>query len=1272
MDTEKDLRDALKALERSKKTADTLNRISSIFLSTATETYENTITAGMSLIADMADLDRLNVWRNTSTPNGLLSSQIYRWDRKSGGALPPLPELINVPYSKIAPRWGAMLSRGKTINSPVKLIPEAELLSSYGIVSVFIMPIHLNEKFWGFVLYSDHRNERYFDDDSAELMRSAAFLCANAIIRAEMERELTQAHNLNQNIIKNAPFGLTLFDENIHIINCNDKMLNICNTAKRYYIDHFFDFSPKYQPDGKKSVYKAHDLMKHAITAGKPITTEWLFQTIDGEPVPCELTITCVENDNKFTWLGFAYDLRDIKKMSQDLNEQSELLQTLNHVSSILLEPDINNFEDILLNSLGIMGTAMDIDRLTIWKNYSKDGRLFCTLINEWAAGSAPGAKGDYLTDMPYNEEILPGWYDRLSRGECVSVLLSEMSQSMQLQFSPQGIQSVFATPVFVHDNFWGFVGCDGCLKEKLFTKNETNILRSASRIIANAVIRNEMTNSIINTTVRLESAVKEANEANRLKNVAINSLESILNGINALIYITVPATGELLFVNSYMKKVLNRENDDFVGEYCYKFLRGFDKICDYCPCFWLENNPDKTIIWDDYVELLNCQIRHSDCLIDWPNGDKVHLQHAVDITELINARVQAEESNRMKTIFLSHMSHEIRTPMNAILGIAEIQLQTDTISDYTREAFGKIYESGDLLLNIINDILDLSKIESGKMEITAATYDIASLINDTAQLNRLRYENKPILFDLHVDENTPLVLIGDELRIKQVLNNVLSNAFKYTKEGKVGFSVFVEPCENDPAENVTLVFRVSDTGQGMKEEQLTRLFEEYTRFNMETNRNILGAGLGMNITKRLVDLMSGTISAESRPGIGSVFTVRLPQKLTGSDVCGAEMAEKLRTFNFKSASILKKTQFLREYMPYGSVLVVDDVESNLYVAKGMLVPYGLKIEVASGAREAIEKVSNGNVYDIIFMDHMMPEMDGIVATKKLRDMGYTHPIIALTANTLIGQAQMFMKNGFDSFLSKPIDSRELNLLLNDFIRNRKPPEVVEAAQREQGNRNKTISPGWEQQASAAETPEIEKYFILDAENILEMLTKLNEKIEKLDEKEINSFVIAVHGIKSALINIGETELSNTALRLEKAGKERDFAVLSGETPFLINALQSLIEKLRARETERASVYAVLDKRNSASEKSGNTEISVKDLVSEEDRLYLGSKLLHFKSICAAFDIIAAKAILEELKQKNWPPEINNLLDEISIYLLHSEFEEAADTAENFSLRLAP
>ncbi|MDR0472403.1 MAG: hypothetical protein LBH43_01860, partial [Treponema sp.] len=220
------------------------------------------------------------------------------------------------------------------------------------------------------------------------------------------------------------------------------------------------------------------------------------------------------------------------------------------------------------------------------------------------------------------------------------------------------------------------------------------------------------------------------------------------------------------------------------------------------------------------------------------------------------SAKTKAEAKNQQKSNFLARMSHEIRTPMNAVLGIAEIQLQTLTLPQSVKEAFMKISNSGDLLIGIINDILDLSKIEAGKLELTPAAYDVPSLINDTVQLNILRFESKPIEFKLSIDENVPVSLIGDELRIKQILNNLLSNAFKYTEQGEVSFSVAAEYAPRGGAIHIPLVFRVSDTGQGMTAEQIRKLGDEYSRFNMEANRTTEGTGLGMSITLKLIQMM--------------------------------------------------------------------------------------------------------------------------------------------------------------------------------------------------------------------------------------------------------------------------------------------------------------------------------------------------------------------------------------------------------------------------------
>jgi len=732
------------------------------------------------------------------------------------------------------------------------------------------------------------------------------------------------------------------------------------------------------------------------------------------------------------------------------------------------------------------------------------------------------------------------------------------------------------------------------------------------------------------------KAAIAEKDKAIEEKN-ALGNLKNIMNGLDVMIYVTDPVTSEILFMNNSMKQHY-KITDDCVGQLCYTVLqKNLIERCSFCPCFQLDKDPDKLVVWEEHSTLTNRIYRNTDRYISWPDGKVVHMQHSVDTTELVAAKEFAERSSRYKSSFLANMSHEIRTPMNAILGIAEIRLQDKTLTRENEEAYGKIYESGDLLLNIINDILDLSKIEAGKLELIPVRYDIPSLINDTAQLNRLRYESKPIGFNLFVDENTPHDLFGDELRIKQILNNILSNAFKYTLEGTVSFAVSCESHKND--DNVTIIFRVTDTGQGMTEDQITKLFDEYTRFYSDNTRTTVGTGLGMSITKRLVDMMKGEITVSSVVDKGSTFTVRVPQKRVGDTVCGSDLAQKLRDFNYQSDTISRKSNFIREYMPYGSVLVVDDVESNLYVIKGMLAPYGLKVEALSSGFDAIEKIKEGSVYDIIFMDHMMPKMDGIETVKIIRGMGYGHLIVALTANALVGRAQMFLQNGFDAFISKPIDSRELNHVLNEFIRNKKPQEIVEAARQQQKEIEKENSLSSKRMEN---TSDIKKFFVHDAEKALNVLDGID--LTNMDESETESYVVTIHGMKSALMNIGENELSAVALRLEKAGNDKNISILTNETPAFINELKSLIDKFKPAEENIA------------------VEVSADDLA------YFSEKLQVIKTSCSAFDKSSAKAALNELRKRTWPGHMNAVLDEISVCLLHSSFKKAAALAEEFKV----
>jgi signal transduction histidine kinase len=608
----------------------------------------------------------------------------------------------------------------------------------------------------------------------------------------------------------------------------------------------------------------------------------------------------------------------------------------------------------------------------------------------------------------------------------------------------------------------------------------------------------------------------------------------------------------------------------------------------------------------------------------------------AHDITALKEMQEAALAASRFKSIFLANMSHEIRTPMNAILGITEILLQDETLEGGIKEALEKVYASGDMLLGIINDILDLSRIESGKMEFIVGEYEMVSLISDTVQLNMMRIGSKPIEFELHIDENTPSIVSGDELRVKQVISNLLSNAFKYTNEGRVTLSISTENIVNNQ-DAVMMVFSVGDTGQGMTEEQVSKLFDEYSRFNMDANRNIEGAGLGMGIARNLVWLMGGEIAVESELGKGSVFTVRLPQGRIGSVVVGREMAENLHLFRTSSRAQMKRAQITREPMPYGSVMVVDDVETNIYVAKGMLAPYGLQIDSADSGFAAIEKIRNGKVYDIVFMDHMMPGMDGVATARILREMGYGHPIVALTANAVVGQAEIILGSGFDDFISKPIDLRLMNVVLNKFVRDRHPPEVVEAARRQKDEAHACAVDAVPQ---ASIEPHLAKIFIRDASKSIAVLETLCGKRDAYQDQELRAYVINVHGMKSALANIGDMELSALASKLEQAGRDRDTAVMSSETPALLNALREIIERITPKEED-----AVGESTN-------------------EDRSYLREKLLALKAACATYNKNAAKDVLSELEEKAWSRPTKELLDTLAEDLLHSKFKRIVSAVD--------
>jgi signal transduction histidine kinase/HAMP domain-containing protein/ActR/RegA family two-component response regulator/HPt (histidine-containing phosphotransfer) domain-containing protein len=645
----------------------------------------------------------------------------------------------------------------------------------------------------------------------------------------------------------------------------------------------------------------------------------------------------------------------------------------------------------------------------------------------------------------------------------------------------------------------------------------------------------------------------------NMVDNISeMNKVMTVMSNIDSMVIVT-DLDYNLKYINKNCADLLGLDLNACKGKKCYKALRNLDKPCSICQMSKLLPQKDSFPTRDYeylYDETIDAWVGGKSAIIRWVDGSMAFLQSIKNETDkkktqeqLSEAKKAAEEALAAKSVFFANMSHEIRTPMNAVLGMSELLLQEKLNKRQMRYA-RDIKMSAGALLNIINDILDVSKLQAGKLQLIPVHFDFDAMIDNISSIAHFFVEDsrKNIQFNLIIQKQEPLCLYADDMRLRQIMLNLLSNAIKFTDKGSVQLAVNF----TDTAMHIT----VSDTGIGIPAESLPTLFDAFEQVDLVKNRTKKGTGLGLTITKAIVEMMGGCITVESEYGKGTSFIVELP-KVLGD----AALVEHIDN---------KETTLCA---PDAKILVVDDNETNLNVACGLLRLFHITAETAASGREAINMVQQKR-YDIVFMDHRMPELSGVETTEIIRKMGIDVPIIALTASAVIGAKDLMLEAGMNDYLWKPIVKTELVHMLQKWIPADKlldPPSGTPVSDKtDEDEYNGEL---WKRLEFIEELNLPIGLSRVDQqrdvyENSLKYMIKEIEKNDKslntfLGANDMRRFSIAVHGMKGSLANIGAMELASKALALEKASDKLDNNFCAAHLPPFLNELNKLCGKIK-------------------------------------------------------------------------------------------------------------
>lgn len=676
-------------------------------------------------------------------------------------------------------------------------------------------------------------------------------------------------------------------------------------------------------------------------------------------------------------------------------------------------------------------------------------------------------------------------------------------------------------------------------------------------------------------------------------REIVTNLLEGVMViGMNGKITMLNPAAEQILGLtqedigNSFINVFLTREGTDDFSEAILDTIYEKGKVSNLPVDYVLEGETRNLSLTTSYIR----NAGEKSVVVVMEDVTELNelrdAQTALDKIRKLNqeyekAKDEAVRANEAKSLFLSNMSHEIRTPINAVLGMNEMILRECADKQILSYA-ANIRSSGKTLLFLINDILDMSKIESGKMEIVRVEYEPENMMMDLWNVIFLRAQEKGLSIRFTLDETMPRVLYGDDVRIKQIVTNLLTNAVKYTPQGGIEMTAAYERAEDG---TIKLIISVKDTGMGIRKEDMGKLFESFQRLDEEKNRNIEGTGLGMNITMSLLKLMDGDMKVESEYGKGSVFTVTIPQRIVCDEPTGDFDSIRKR----REETLSKKQQSFEA--PEARVLVVDDNSMNLTVFQSLLKRTKMQITTADSGKRCLELVKQ-EPYHIIFMDHMMPEMDGIETLHEMQKLSdYPNaatPVIVLTANALSGAREGYLKEGFVDFLTKPIDGD----LLEETVQKYLPDTLVKRTEGEEESGEEAFQ--LDQEKFLAYDISVENglaYAKGDLDMYLELARLFVKDREKQDamrqllqEENLKDYAILVHGLKGNARTLGADRLADMAFEHEKESKagnavyaDDHFEELLGVWEHTLAGFETLLNDCGKEETDPYGAVAAGD-----------------------------------------------------------------------------------------------